>query len=112
MHCQLRRSPAKPAARRLQITFPGEAGVLDRHGADPAPRARSEVPYQREAEVVLAMWREVERNLDATDPGSPEADALIADAARLRDEYQRLVKAAIEHDRPVPPEIEERPSST
>jgi hypothetical protein len=63
------------------------------------------VPYQREAEIVLAMWREVERDLDKAPPGSPEAEGLQAEAARLRDEYQRLVDAAIEHHRPVPPPL-------
>jgi hypothetical protein len=66
------------------------------------------VPYQREAVIVLSMWREVERELEQADEGSPEAEVLQADAARLRDEYQRLIKAAIEHDRPVPPPMPER----
>jgi hypothetical protein len=44
-----------------------------------------------EAERVLARWREVERNLSATELGSSEADSLRAEAARLRDEYQQLV---------------------
>jgi len=62
------------------------------------------MPYQREAEIVLALWREVERNLEAAEPESAEAEALMADAARFRDEYQRLINAAIEHRRPVPPD--------
>ena len=61
------------------------------------------MPYQREAVIVLAMWRDVERELANATPGSPEAEDLEADAARLRDEYQRLVAAAQEHHRPVPP---------
>ena len=65
------------------------------------------MPYQREAEIVLAMWREVERDIELVAVGSPEAEALQADAARLRDEYQRLIKAAIEHHRPIPPPMPE-----
>ena len=61
------------------------------------------MPYQREAVIVLTMWREVERALESVDRGSPEAEDLQADAARLRDEYQRLIQAAIEHHRPEPP---------
>lgn len=60
------------------------------------------MPYQREAEAVLAMWREIERSLAQVDSGSPEAERLQTDAALLRDEYQRLIRAAIAHDRPVP----------
>jgi hypothetical protein len=63
------------------------------------------MPYQREAQIVLEMWRGVERDLAAAIGGSPEAEALQAEAARLRDEYQRLVRAAMEHGRPVPPPL-------
>jgi hypothetical protein len=61
------------------------------------------VPYQREAEIVLAAWRDVERQLEALADGSPEAEDLQADAARLRDEYQRLIEEALLHHRPAPP---------
>ena len=60
------------------------------------------MPYQREAEIVLAMWRDVERDLQATEPGSHEAESLQAEAARLRDEYKRLTDLAREHHRPEP----------
>jgi hypothetical protein len=46
---------------------------------------------QREAEVVLARWREVERELASLPEESPEAEALRSEAAVLRDEYQRIV---------------------
>jgi hypothetical protein len=65
------------------------------------------MPYQREAQIVLEMWRESERQLASMVAGSPEAEALQADAARFRDEYQRLVDAALEHHRPVPPPFPE-----
>jgi hypothetical protein len=47
------------------------------------------MPY--DAERVLARWREVERELAAADPGSPEAERLREEAAGLRDEYQQLM---------------------
>jgi hypothetical protein len=61
------------------------------------------MPFAREAEVVLAMWREVERQLMHVEPDSAEAEALQSDAALLRDEYQRLVELAREHHRVEPP---------
>ena len=48
----------------------------------------------REAEAVLALWREAERRLPAFPPGSPEADALQAEIVLLREEYQRLDEIA------------------
>jgi hypothetical protein len=60
------------------------------------------MPYAREAEIVLAMWRDIERQLKATDPGSDEEERLQADAARLRDEYRRLIDAARAAQRPLP----------
>ena len=67
------------------------------------------MPYQREAAIVLEMWREVERALEAVAPDSAEAEHLHSEAARLRDEYQRLVVAAIDHARPVPPPFPDEP---
>jgi hypothetical protein len=62
------------------------------------------MPFQRRAEVVLAEWREVERKLaGSADLDSADAEDLRADAARLRDEYQALVDAAIHAQRPQPP---------
>jgi hypothetical protein len=61
------------------------------------------VPYQKEAEAVLGMWREIERALAEAEPGSAEAERLQSDAALLRDEYQRLVGQATEHHSPAPP---------
>lgn len=65
------------------------------------------MPYQREAQAVLGMWREIERSLGAAEPGSTEEDRLRADAALLRDEYQRLIEQAREHHRDVPPPFPE-----
>ena len=61
------------------------------------------MPYQREAVIVLEMWREVERALAKAPTGSDEAESLQAEAARLRNEYHRLVEEAVRHNRPVPP---------
>lgn len=63
------------------------------------------VPYQRQAEVVLASLRGVERELESTEPGSPEAAFLHATAARLRSEYQRLVEDVRGHGGPQPPPL-------
>lgn len=52
------------------------------------------MPYRQQAERVLALWRAVERELEATAQGSPEAEQLQAEAARLRDEYQQLMTEA------------------
>ena len=48
----------------------------------------------RDAEGVLALWREIERAIEKAEPGSPEFERLATDAAMLRDEYQRLVAEA------------------
>ena len=65
------------------------------------------MPYQREAGAVLATWREIERSLAQAEPGSLDAERLQAEALLLRDEYQRLMREASAHDRPVPPPFPE-----
>ena len=47
----------------------------------------------QQAETILAAWREVERRLASLDGESDEVEELRAEAAHLRDEYQRLVEA-------------------
>jgi hypothetical protein len=69
------------------------------------------MPYQRLARHVLEEWRAVEHRLDLLDPGQPEAEALVAEAHRLREEYQHLIEAATAHDRPVPPPFPDDKSS-
>jgi hypothetical protein len=61
------------------------------------------MPYQREAEIVLAAWREADQALASTEVGSEEYEAALADYVRCRDEYQRLIAEAVRHDRPEPP---------
>ena len=65
------------------------------------------MPYQREAEVVLAAWREAERDLAKAIPGSPEEEALVSDIARMRAEYVRLIRAARAAHRPETPPLED-----
>lgn len=60
------------------------------------------MPYQRTAEVILARWREVERQLAEAPAGAPEAEWLQAEASRLRHEYHDLLDA-IEAERRDPP---------
>ncbi|MEO8230475.1 MAG: hypothetical protein ABI628_12040 [Chloroflexota bacterium] len=65
------------------------------------------MPYQREAEVVLATWREAERAMAASEPGSPEWQDADAVSGRCRAEYQRLLILAQNNDRPSPRPIPE-----
>jgi len=65
------------------------------------------VTLAKQAEEILATWREIERALQVAEPGSAEAERLADDAALLRDEYQRLVQQAMAEDRPVPPQFPE-----
>lgn len=69
----------------------------------PSDRGVPRMPYQREAEVVLTVWREAERKLADAEPGSAEEEEIVADLARMRDEYQRLIQRAREAHRPEPP---------
>lgn len=62
------------------------------------------MPYQRQGEIVLAMWRAVERLIDAEPDGAPVDPLLRAEADRLRDEYHALIEAARARHRPeLPP---------
>ena len=70
------------------------------------------MPYQREAEAVLAMWRDIERELATVEPGTPEAERLQTHAVLLRDEYQRLIEQALLHHRDVPPPFPEPTGAT
>jgi hypothetical protein len=65
------------------------------------------VPFQREAEAILGEWRAVERELEVVDPRSPEAEALQAEAARLRDAYQRIIRMQRETGGSAPPPFPE-----
>ena len=67
------------------------------------------MPYQREAEIVLAEWRDAERKLAAAVPGTPDEVALTVDIARYRAEYRDLTEAARVAHRPEPPTLDESP---
>jgi hypothetical protein len=60
----------------------------DAGGAVPG-RPIAQVPGVRPIAVVLAEWREAERRLTEAEAGSEAEQAAEADAARLREEYQR-----------------------
>jgi hypothetical protein len=53
------------------------------------------MPYQTQAQAVLAEWRQVERQLAETPSDSISAELLRAEASRLRDAYQLLVDAQL-----------------
>ena len=61
------------------------------------------MPYEREAEIVLAMSREAERNCADVDPGSHDASRYADEAFRFRTEYERLIADAARHDGRMPP---------
>ena len=52
----------------------------------------------RNAEAVLALWREVERELESARQGSERAEFLQAEAVRLRDEYQAVIETVRERE--------------
>jgi hypothetical protein len=51
--------------------------------------------HGQSADEILARWREVERELEQATEGSTEAEALLLEAATLRDEYQALVEQTV-----------------
>ena len=63
--------------------------------------------YQREAEVVLARWREVERTIADLRDDDERLEALQNEAAQLRDEYQALVRALEAEERLAGPPFQE-----
>ena len=64
-----------------------------------ATEDRTDVETISEAEsseplgAILDRWRAVERQLDGTQPGSPEAIRLFAEFERLRDDYMAAFEA-------------------
>jgi hypothetical protein len=60
------------------------------------------VAHHSRADIVISRWRDIERQLDRARSGTPEADALQAEAGSLRDEYQALVAAAQQADKDEP----------
>jgi hypothetical protein len=47
---------------------------------------------------ILERWRAIERQLDHTEPGSPESQLLFAEFERLRDEYLAVFREHKETD--------------
>jgi hypothetical protein len=60
------------------------------------------MPYRREAEVVLAAWREADKVLSTAEPGGEAYEQARADFDRCREEYRRLTAEAIRTHRPLP----------
>ena len=66
------------------------------------------MPYQRIAAVILEEWRAVERAMNDPSMGPDALEILRAEAARLRNEYQRLIAESRQHRRPEPPPFPDR----
>ena len=47
----------------------------------------------KELEGILAAWRDVEQRLNAAPPGTPEAEALLAEFEQLRKRYADALDA-------------------
>jgi hypothetical protein len=67
------------------------------------------MPYRRQAEQLLAEWREAERELALVRPNSTTAEILRAEILRLRDEYQALIQGARDAHVPEPPPFPSEP---
>ena len=63
------------------------------------------MPYRRQAETLLADWREAERLLGEVEPDSTTAETLRGEILRMRDEYQALIEAARAAQAPEPPQL-------
>ena len=63
------------------------------------------MPYQREPQVVLAIWRDVERRRPNRAP--PGAEFMQTEVARLRNDYKQLVAPARQKGLPEPPPLPE-----
>lgn len=61
------------------------------------------MPYEREAVVVLAAWRDAEQILMAADVGNHAYQDARAESVRCGVEYHRLILEAGRHDLPQPP---------
>jgi hypothetical protein len=68
------------------------------------------MPFAREAEVVLALWREAERKIE--NAGAEDIEALQAEILLLRTEYERLNELARQYHRAVPPPLPEGRATT
>lgn len=66
------------------------------------------MPYRAEAARILALWRDVERQLEGTPAEAEEHAALVDEWARLQLEYQRLTELALMQHRPSPDPWPER----
>jgi hypothetical protein len=60
------------------------------------------VTYRSRAVIVLERWRELDRAM-GSETDATRLEILRGEAQALRDEYQALVLAARERERPEPP---------
>jgi hypothetical protein len=74
-----------------QQSLAEQTHAAKRAGAEMQPIA--EVTAARDVSVVLAEWREAERQLASTDVDSAEHAKAAGDVRRLREEYHRAHKA-------------------
>ena len=76
----------------------GRSATLD----DPAIKSIERSPSPQRLSAILARWREIERQLEAADPGSPAATELFAEFHRVRDEYLAAFSARTngQHEKP------------
>ncbi|MEA2608018.1 MAG: hypothetical protein QOJ75_261 [Chloroflexota bacterium] len=64
------------------------------------------MPHPTTAADLQTAWRKVELALESTAEGTKEAEALRADALRLRNAYQRLVEEAWQRNEPALPPLD------
>lgn len=83
---------------RDQDRLAAESRDVRKH-APGVPRAIDDIPPTRELHMILAEWRDAERKLGLSDPGSDEATRIQSDVNRLRQEYRRAAEIAWREDR-------------
>jgi len=104
---QITSGPARKIAALLDQSTPGIHSL----SGGKLLREDEVVPFQIKAAAILDEWRAVERELQAADPRSTVAEALRAEAARLRDAYKRVVDQQSESGGPDVPPFPEPSSS-
>jgi hypothetical protein len=84
-------------ATTVQRSLSEQADDLVASGDPRAPAAPIE-DTPREIRLILAEWRDVERDAAGAAPGSPEAAAAATRSSELREEYRRAHQAAEQKD--------------
>jgi hypothetical protein len=68
--------------------------------SDPRVGAIAQSPNLKPLSAILARWREVERQLDAAEPGSDEATKLFAEFQMVREEYLAAFRGRSDEGKP------------